>query len=94
MKWIYFGTFNKNDLRKPLLLIEDDTKLNFDNFAEQKTDYDSIVIGYSPTYLDYKHLNLAYQLLLTQPNIQENSKSREVSVINYNLKLVRTDIEL
>ena len=58
-------------------MVEDDTKLNFEDFAktDHEIEYDSIVIGYSPTYLDYKHLNLAYQLLLKQPSIQERSKS-------------------
>ena len=62
-------------------MVEDDTKLNFEDFANTDSDieYDSIVIGYSPTYLDYKHLNLAYQLLLKQPSIQECSKSKNHS---------------
>lgn len=57
--------------------------MNFEDFANTDPDieYDSIVIGYSPTYLDYKHLNLAYQLLLKQPSIQERSKSNNRSVI-------------
>ena len=58
-------------------MVEDETRLNFEDFKlhdrsdnEDENKYDSIVIGYSPTYLNYEYLNLAYQLILKQPDIQ------------------------
>merc|ERR1712062_504521 len=61
----------KNNIKRPLLLIENETMSNFNEFEchDSSLMYDSIVVGYSPSKLNYQFINTAYQLLCSNRNV-------------------------
>ena len=60
-------------LTRPMLMVEDGTRVNFEHFETENDSPDSIVIGLAPSHFHYERLNRAYRLLTDKKVISKKS---------------------